>query len=965
MNQQQMISREVLAEKYALCDAERKKPRRIFKRVAKALSAIEGERDRWYKRFLQAFDEGLVMAGRIMAGAGSGHQVTLSNCFVQPVSDSMQSIMNAVAQAAETMRRGGGVGYDFSAIRPQGAQVKGTGSVASGPISYMEVFDAMCQTISSKGARRGAQMGVLRVDHPDIEAFIAAKAVPWEQKPLKGFNISVGVTDQFMACLKNGETFELVHAEEPTRALIDAGAYQRDDGLWVYRKIDAADLWERIMRATYDHADPGVIFVDRMNAENNLHYCETIRATNPCGEQPLPAYGCCCLGPVNLSRLVRHPFTERAYFDYEKLAELSRVAVRMLDNVLDITYWPLPEQQEEAQSKRRIGLGFTGLADAMLMLGIRYDAPQGRSFASQVARKMRDEAYLASIELAREKGAFPALDVDAYLKSGFAKRLPKAIRKQIREHGIRNSHLLSIAPTGTVSLAFGDNCSSGIEPVFDWIGARNVKQPDGTWKEYPVINHAFRKYLEITGDQRSPEQVIEDLPGFWVRAMDISAEDHLAMVEAVSPYIDTSISKTINVDTDYPYQDFQKIYLDAWQRRLKGVTTYRPSGLIESVLVTKDETGGDQAAEGKQSEIESSDFDTSDPDRRLRIDAMPTAALASLRWAKRPRLAEGNPAWTYLVEHPMGARFALFIGHIENGNNYPFEVWVNGAEQPRGLGALAKSLSMDMRSLDRGYLQAKLDSLAKSHSDEAFDLEMPGGVTVQAPSIVAAFAMLVRARCEQLGAFDSEGETPVMNALLFRKEPKTGADGTMSWSVDIRNDGMKDDFVLTLKELVLPDGQRRPYSLWLAGEYPRALDGLCKSLSWDMRVADPAWIGAKLRQLFDYGELRGDFWARVPGLDKSRSYPSTVAYIARLITHRYAMLGILDEDGFPIEPTGAVTFDETPTQSDDQPPPLRAVGSAENKAMAGALCSDCGNYAVIPRDGCNYCTACGAMGACG
>ena len=952
----QPISREVLADKYAQGDETEDA---IFHRVARALSEPEKDPEPWMGTFEQAFQKGLLGAGRIMAGAGTGAEVTLINCFVQPVGDSMEEIMRAVNQAAETMRRGGGVGYDFSAIRPKGAAVKRTGSVASGPVSYMNVFDAMCDTISSKGARRGAQMGVLRIDHPDVQEFIASKAVPWDQKPLKGFNISVAVTEPFMQALQEGASWELVHEAEPSDELkSELGAYQRDDGLWVYRVVSAEELWQQIMEATYDHADPGVLFIDRINQENNLYYCETIEATNPCGEQPLPPYACCDLGPILLPKLVHEPFTEQAKFDFDRLEELARIGVRLLDNVLDVTYWPLEEQRQEARNKRRIGLGYTGMADVLLMLGLRYDSHEGRSFAARVTRTMRDAAYLASVELAKEKGAFPLFDADRYLQSLFIQRLPEEIQAQIRKYGIRNSHLLSIAPTGTVSLAFGDNCASGIEPVFDWVGYRKVKQPDGSWKDYEVVNHAYRRYLAMTGDLRSHDEVIMDLPEHWVRAMDITAEDHLAMVAAVAPFVDSAISKTINVDTNYPYDRFEQIYLEAWKQGLKGVTTFRASEHVETVLQTRD-----SAEKEKPAAEQPEDLDLGDPDRRLRLDAMPTVALASLRWKNRPLTPNGNPSWTFLVDPPKDNSFAIFVGHLENGKLEPFEVWVNGAEQPRGLGALAKSLSMDMRSNDRAFLKAKLDSLAKTATENSFELTLPGNRDVVAPSTVAAFALVVRDRCEQLGTFHQDGDTPVMDALLFHKEPKTGTDGTMSWCADVNNPTTGDDFVLMLKELTLPSGSRRPYSMWLAGDYPRTLDGLCKILSWDMRVADPAWIGAKLRQLADYAELKGEFWAKVPGGDgRSRLYPSTVAYLAHLVIHRYAMLGILDADGYPIVSMGSVAFDE---DAGGAQPRLRAVGSSENRQLAGARCSECGNYAVVPRDGCEFCTACGATGSCG
>jgi len=948
----QQVSHDVLLEKYAKGDETSIEDLR--RRVARVLAMTETDPERWNEVFYRAQGEGFIPAGRINSAAGTDLCATLINCFVQPVGDSITEVVDdkpgiytALAEAAETMRRGGGVGYDFSAIRPKGAFVRGTHSRASGPISYMRVFDRSCETVESAGSRRGAQMGVLRCDHPDIMEFVHAKDTTGE---LTNFNISVAVTDTFMRAVENDEEFELVHKVEPGEDLKQGGAYRREDGLWVYRKINARELWSDITASTYDHAEPGVLFIDRMNRDNNLHYCEVIEASNPCGEQPLPSYGCCCLGSLNLTCFVREPFTNQARFDYDAFTRVIEPAVRMLDNVLDVTVWPLPQQKREADNKRRIGLGFTGLGDALVMLGLRYDTNEARAMAARVAEHLRDTAYRASIALAREKGAFPLFDADRYLASGFAQRLPEDIRAQIREHGIRNSHLLSIAPTGTISLAFADNASNGIEPPYSWTYRRIKRMPDDSSRVYTVEDHAYRLYRQGGGD-------VNHLSDAFVTALQISALDHMRMLQAVQPYIDTSISKTVNVPEDYNFDDFRDLYLEAWRSGLKGLATFRPNTITGAVL---------QTGEGKEDEkTQPQDFDESDPDRRISLDHIPKPALASLRWPGRPVLPNGNPAWTYMVEHPNGTKFALFVGHIENGRLagdskvYPFEVWVNGAEQPRGLGALAKTLSMDMRANDRAWLKHKLESLMKASGDDAFALPMPpDGKPRWVPSLVSAVATLINYRLEELGVFaQAEDEKPVLDALMSPKEPKTGTDGTMSWTVDIYNPATGDDFVLGLKELVLPGGQRCPYSVWLAGEYPRSLDGLCKVLSFDMRVVDPAWIGAKLRKLLNYPEPQGDFLAWVPGKKRQQSWPSTIAYMARLIIHRFAMLGILDEEGYPVEPMGILDLPEGVV------PLQRAAGAQE--VTPGKRCQTCGAYAVIRKDGCDFCTACGELGGCG
>ncbi len=633
---------------------------------------------------------------------------------------------------------------------------------------------------------------------------------------------------------------------------------------------------------------------------------------------------------MNLTKLVREPFTPKAWFDFDKLEEVVPVLVRMLDNVLDLTPWPLPEQKREAQAKRRIGIGITGLGDALIMLGLKYSSAEGREFARQVMERIRDVAYLASVELAKERGAFSLFDAEKYLEEGtFASRLPADIMQEIWKHGIRNSHLLSLAPTGTGSLTFGNNCSSGCEPVFDFVQKRFILQPDGTRQEVELVDYAYLVYREMGGDTGN-------LPEYFESVATLKADDHIRMLEVLAPYVDAAISKTVNVPVDYPFEDFKDLYRRAWESGLKGLTTYRPNDEIGAVLISSSDAR-------KQTE----DLDESDPDRRLKLAVVPETVLKSMRWLDRPHMVDGNPSHTYMVESPEGD-FAVQIGHFVNGDVHPFEVWVNGSECPRGLGAIAKTLSADMRSYDRGWLKLKLEALQKCRG-EPFEMPMPpDGKTKTMPGAVAALTWLVAYHCAKIGWFDKEGDNTLTSAMMFRKEPKTGTGGTLSWTVDVKNPATGDDFVLFVKELEMPDGTRRPYSVWLAGEYPKTLDGLCKLLSIDMRIVDPAWIGMKLRKLLSYNEPQGDFLAKVPGSEKQQNFPSTVSYIARLLLHRYAQLGILDEEGRvsgSVEPAFA--------------------GEAPKYGVAGRECPECGVKAVIKYNGCDKCTNCGYTGSCG
>jgi ribonucleoside-diphosphate reductase alpha chain len=485
-------------------------------------------------------------AGRVQSSVGSNRITTAYNCFVSgTIEDSMHSIMEKASEAAETMRRGGGIGYDFSKIRPRGDKIKSLDSQSSGPISFMGIFDAVCQTIASSGHRRGAQMGVLRIDHPDIEEFIAAKR---NSDKLTGFNISVGITDKFMEALTNdgNDDFQLSY-----------------EGI-EYKTISARELWDSVMESTWDWAEPGVLFIDRISEMNNLFYCEEIVATNPCGEQPLPPYGACLLGSFNLTKYIVDNT-----FNFKQFKEDIPIVVQAMDNVIDRTIYPLKQQSDEAKDKRRMGLGVTGLANAGEMLGMPYASPEFLVWAEKIFACLRDNCYKASAKLAGIKGCFP-LYREEYLQSNFIRTLPASVKKEIRENGIRNSHLISIAPTGTISLV-ADNVSGGIEPTFSHAYERIIQTFDGP-KTENVEDYAYARGVK----GRS--------------ANDISVQDHLAVLLLAQHYVDSACSKTCNVGDDTSYEDFKQVYVDAWKGGAKGCTTFRMSGKRFGILNTIEET---------------------------------------------------------------------------------------------------------------------------------------------------------------------------------------------------------------------------------------------------------------------------------------------------------------------------------------------------------------------------------------
>jgi ribonucleoside-diphosphate reductase alpha chain len=610
-----------------------------WRRVATALAAPERDPALWAERFYEALsDFKFLPAGRVVAGAGTARTVTLFNCFVMgAIPDDMSGIFTHLREAALTMQQGGGIGYDFSTLRPKGAPVKGVGADASGPLSFMDVWDAMCRTIMSAGYRRGAMMATLRCDHPDIEAFIEAKHEPGR---LRMFNLSVLVTDAFMQSVKEDGPWELKF------------------GGTTFKVLPARELWDKIMRATYSYAEPGVIFIDRINQRNNLYYCESISATNPCGEQPLPPYGACLLGSINLASLVLDPFTPEARLDMERLRQVVPVAVRMMDNVVDVSRFPLDQQTHEARAKRRIGLGVTGLADALILCNVRYGSARAVELTESWLKAIEHEAYLASTELAAEKGAFPLLDKEKYLAGETVRGLDADVRTAIERHGIRNSLLTSVAPTGTISI-LADNVSSGLEPVFSFRYTRNVLMPDGTRREEEVTDYAYRLYRRLKGENAP-------LTDAFVDVQALSPSDHVVMQAAVQKYIDSSISKTINVPADFAFEAFKDVYLQAYELGCKGCTTYRPNEVTGAVLEVKPARESEPQAEL--------------PLPRPQPKAADVYEAGAVVYMTQPlNRPEALPGRTYKIRWP-AADHAIYItinDIVQDGRRRPFEIFIN------------------------------------------------------------------------------------------------------------------------------------------------------------------------------------------------------------------------------------------------------------------------------------------------
>ncbi len=698
-----------------------------WRRIARSLAVVEKDAEAWEDKFYQALEDfKFLPAGRITAGAGTERRVTMFNCFVMgTIPDSMGGIFDMLKEAALTMQQGGGIGYDFSTIRPKGADVMGVAADASGPLSFMDVWDAMCRTIMSAGSRRGAMMATMRCDHPDIEDFITAKS---DAARLRMFNVSVLVTDKFMEAVKADGPWELQFNDK------------------VYHTVKARDLWNKIMQSTYDYAEPGVIFIDRINDANNLSYVESIAATNPCGEQPLPPYGACLLGSINLARLVNKPFEEAADLDPAALNGLVAIAIRMMDNVVDASKFPLPQQEQEAQAKRRIGLGVTGLADALLMTGLEYGTDEAAAKTEEWMKAIARASYLASVELAKEKGAFPLFDAEPYLSSGNMLQMDEDVRDEIREYGIRNALLTSVAPTGTISLYAG-NVSSGIEPVFAYAYTRKVLQKDGSRTEEEVVDYAVQMWRDKFGDKH--------LPAHFVNAQTLSPSAHVKMQAAAQKWIDSSISKTINCPEDIGFKEFKDVYMQAWDSGCKGCTTYRPNDVTGSVLSVSEEKAAPEV-------VAKDDDEPMQPHGDVIYMSEPL---------DRPQSLEGS---TYKLKWP-DSEHAIYLtvnDIIVGGRRRPFEVFINSKNMEHYAWTLALT-----RMISAVFRRGGDVSFVVEELKAVFDPR--GGAWVQGkyiPSILAAIGGVIERHMVAIGFLEGEGQglksDPQAEAMVVNSDTK-------------------------------------------------------------------------------------------------------------------------------------------------------------------------------------------------
>ena len=715
LTSEQPITEVVWKEKYRFVGEASKED--SFKRVVEGVYKNDEQKLAEAPRALEAMiRRHWVPAGRIQAGAGTGKRVTWINCFVSPtIEDSMKSsgvvnangIMDSLKVAALTQQMGGGIGMDFSTLRPRGAIVRKVGSVSSGPLCFMDMWHAMCGTIMSSGSRRGAMMGTMRIDHPDIIEFIEAKHVPGR---LTNFNVSVMATYAFMEALENNADWDLgfnVPRADGNHVEVLGKPGSQDEAWYVYQRLPARELWDLILKSTYNYAEPGIIFIDRVNERNNLKYCERIATTNPCGEQPLPPNGDCNLGAINLAAMVQDPFGVSPQLDWEGLDETVRVGVRFLDNVLDTTLYPTVEQEVEALAKRRIGLGITGLGNMLQQMKVRYGSEEAKNLTEDVMKEISHIAYRASVDLAEERGAFSLFEADKFLRSSFVQALPADIKEGIREVGIRNGVLLTIAPTGTTSIYIG-NVSSGCEPTYAWSYTRKMRMEDDSFQDFDVEDYGYLMYCRMFGKSNG-----QDLPDYMVTATELTVLEHLGMQGALQKHVDASISKTINCPEEMDFEEFKQVYSHAWDLGLKGCTTYRPSGVRGAVLSVKSE---EPRAVGPV------------PDRPAELEG----STYKVKWA------------------PIGSAFYVTINDRINrdGERIPFEIFVNtmSVVHSEWITALTRTISaVFRRGGDITFLPTELEQI---HSSDGGQWIEPN---VWVPSLVAVIGRTINKHFVKIG----------------------------------------------------------------------------------------------------------------------------------------------------------------------------------------------------------------------
>jgi len=899
-------------------------------RVANALAQAEPEaiREKKAKVFFNAMSNGFFSpAGRIISGAGTGRNVTLSNCFTMgTLPDSMDGIFAHLKEAALTMQQGGGIGYDFSTLRPKGAEVKGVAADASGPLSFMDVWDAMCRTVMSAGSRRGAMMATMRVDHPDIEAFIDAKRDPAK---LRMFNLSVLVTDDFMAAVKNGDAWRLHFENRHGETLTEK---------WV----EARDLWNKIMRNTYDFAEPGVIFIDRVNRDHNLGYLETIATTNPCGEKPMGPYASCLLGSVNLAKLVNHQFEPNAAINKPLLIGVVKTAIRMMDNVIEVGNFPLAAQKEKAQQDRQLGLGVTGLADALIMCGLTYGSSEAAEWTETVMRDIAIAAYQASVDLARERGCFPTFNADGFLHpTRFAGRmLPTQLQDDIRNYGIRNGLLISIAPTGTISM-FAGNVSSGVEPVFAFEYERKVLQPDGTHSVQVVQDYAVTAFWDYMGGLGSGH--VDDLPPQFVSTQTLAPLDHVRMQTAAQKWVDSSISKTVNCPEDISFDDFKAVYTTAYELGCKGCTTYRPNEVTGSILSVKETpkedlvVGSIPPAEMERMRVATVDFLKREP-RQAQYDTL-KAVLDSLSLKR-------------VTDVTSLGQFNVVMNCVVSGIVAP-----EPREDDLDAGTCASSTRIITESGEVAYEGEASDFTTEDWPTEDCPTEDGASTTMAAPDMPKAGPAPVPEGVIVDSTDGPRNDPYFVMAKDAEEAPAERPDVLPGATYKIKWPGSEHALYVNVTDIMDASGRRRPFEVFINSKnmdhfaWTVALTRMISAIF--RRPHDSRFVVEELKAVFD---PQGGAWMG------GKFVPSVLAAIGNKIEEHMLAIGYLDDparvDVAPKRSVAVPAAMAAPYSVTGLVEPADATQAAQARP-AGKLCPKCFGSNLKMENGCPQCLDCG------